>query len=72
MIDRRLRKKDALIEEKDARILTGLAKTLATLMALETDDGATARKPEPADRGELQAELARRIRQWAEEGEGPA
>ena len=53
MIDTRLRKKGADVEEKDARMLGLLAKTLATLIALDRDDGATAKEPEPADRGEL-------------------
>lgn len=52
-------------EEKDARTLGTLARTLATLMALERD-GATAKEPERVDRGKLNAELARRIARWAE------
>jgi hypothetical protein len=58
-------------EEKDARTLGTLARTLETLMALERDDGRTAKDPEPADRDRLNAELVRRLRRWAEGGEGP-
>ena len=72
MIETRLKKRGAAIEEKDARILGTLAKTLATLMALERDDGATTRETEPVDRVQYRAELARRIAAWAEEGEEPA
>ena len=57
----------ARTEEKDARTLGSLARTLETLMALERDDGPKAREPEPVDRDELRAALARRIAQWAEE-----
>ena len=56
-------------EEKDARTLGTLARTLATLMALDRDDGATAKEPERVDRGKLNAELARRIARWAEGGD---
>jgi hypothetical protein len=69
-IETRLARKGAVIEEKDARILTHLAKTLHTLMALERDDGATAKEPEPVDREGMDTELARRIRDWAEGREG--
>jgi hypothetical protein len=57
-------------EEKDARTLGTLVRTLATLMALERD-GATAKEPERVDRGKLNAELARRIARWAEGRTGP-
>ena len=67
-IESRLRRRGADFEEKDARILGTLAKTLATLMALERDGGAKARETEPADRGEFRGELLRRIAAWAEEG----
>ncbi len=57
-------------DEKDARTLNVLAKTLETLIALDRDDGAKT-KPEPADRGDYRAELARTLRRWAEEGSRP-
>ena len=62
---------DGLSTEKDARALGILAGTLEKLIALELDDGAKAVRPEPVDRDELNAELARRITRWAEGGEGP-
>jgi hypothetical protein len=62
-IETRLKKKGAMVEEKDARILGHLGRTLATLMALE--NGASAKEPEPADRAELTARLADRIARWA-------
>jgi hypothetical protein len=67
-IDARTRKKGASVEEKDARTLGTLAKTLETLMALERDGGAKAETPEPIDREEIRAAVARRIAQWAGEG----
>jgi hypothetical protein len=63
-IDRRLRGKGTMIDEKDARLLVHLAKTLQTIMALGRDGGAGTK--EPADRGEPDADLARRIALWAE------
>ncbi|MCB1495653.1 MAG: hypothetical protein KDJ86_07705, partial [Bauldia sp.] len=72
MIETRLRKQGAAVEEKDARILGNLAKTLATLMALERDGGAKPDRAEPSDRGQFRAELARKIAAWAAEGEEPA
>jgi len=71
-IETRLRKRGAEPEEKDARILGNLAKTLATLMALERDGGAKATQTEPVDRGEFRVELARRIAAWADGREEPA
>ena len=61
--------KDTTTEEKDARTLSVLAKTLETLIALDRDDGAKSEEPEPADRERYNAELARRIKAWAERGE---
>ena len=58
-------------DEKDARTLSVLAKTLETLIALDRDDGAKATKPESVDRADYKAELARKIAAWAEEGEEP-
>jgi hypothetical protein len=66
-IDLRLRKPGAEAEEKDARILGHLARTIKTLTAPDRGEGATAREPEPVDRAELNARLVRRIRQWAED-----
>lgn len=71
-IDGRLMKRGSEIEEKDSRILGHLARTLATLMALDRDGGATAKEPERVDRDELNADLARRIARWAEGREEPA
>ena len=56
-------------DEKDARTLSVLAKTLETLIALDRDDGAKTAEPGPADRERYNAELARRIKEWAERGE---
>lgn len=58
-------------DEKDARTLSVLAKTLETLIALDRDDGGKALKPESVDRADYKAELARKIAAWAEEGEEP-
>ncbi len=69
MIEQRLRKQGAALEEKDARILGNLAKTLATLMALERDGGAKPDRAEPPDRGHFRAILAQRIAAWAAEEE---
>jgi hypothetical protein len=71
-MDARLKKRNSEIEEKDSRILGHLARTLATLMALDRDGGATAKEPERVDRDELNADLARRIRRWAQGGDEPA
>jgi transposase-like protein len=54
--------------EKDARTLGVLAKTLETLMQLDRNDGAKVNKPEPVDRDELDADLAKRIEAWARGG----
>jgi hypothetical protein len=56
----------ASTDEKDARTLSVLARTLDILKALDRDDGAKTDAPEPADRERFNAELARRIRRWAE------
>ena len=56
-------------DEKDARALSVLAKTLETLISLDRDDGAKATKPESVDRGDYRAELARHLSRWAEEEE---
>ena len=60
---------DLTTDEKDARALSVLAKTLETLIALDRDDGGKALKPESVDRADYKAELARKIAAWAEEGE---
>jgi hypothetical protein len=67
-IETRLRS-NTQADEKDARTLGTLARTLDTLMALERDNGTTADKPEAVNRDELNAELTRRITRWAEGGE---
>ena len=59
----------ATTDEKDARTLSVLARTLDILKALDRDDGAKTDAPEPADRERFNAELARRIKRWAEGGE---
>ena len=59
--------------EKDARMLSVLAKTLETLTDLDRDgDGTQTKKPEPPKRADLRLELARRIAAWAEQGAEPA
>ena len=58
-------------DEKDARTLSVLAKTLETLIALDRDDGGKATKPESVNRGDYRAVLARTLSRWAEEGEKP-
>jgi len=63
-IDTRLRRRGTVIDEKDARLLVHLAKTLQTIMALGRDGGAGTK--ESADRDEPDADLARRIALWAE------
>jgi hypothetical protein len=68
-VETRLRRPGTTIEEKDARILGHLARTLATLMTLQ--NGGSANTPEPVDRAQLNAELLRRITRWAEGGEEP-
>jgi hypothetical protein len=65
-IDVRMRRRGSELEERDARMLAALAKTLQTLIALDRDDGAKPQAPEPVDRGDLNAELARRVTRWAE------
>jgi hypothetical protein len=70
MIEARLKDPKAELEERDARMLGALAKTLQTLMALDGDDGAKPHAPEPVDRADLNAELARRITHWAEGRKG--
>jgi hypothetical protein len=68
-IETRLALPGARTDEKDARALGTLARTLETLIALDRDAGAQRDEPEPKDSDQLRAELARRIRSWAEEGE---
>lgn len=65
-IETRVCKKGATVDEKDARTLGTLAKTLQTLIALDRDAGAQPDQPEPADRDKLDADLAARIKRWAE------
>ncbi len=57
---------DATTDEKDARALSVLAKTLETLIALDRDDGAKTAKPESVDRADYKAELARYLSRWAD------
>jgi hypothetical protein len=64
-LERKTRKRTPT-DEKDARTLAVLAKTFETLTALDRDDGAKNGAAEPADREQFNAELARRIRRWAE------
>ncbi len=67
-IESRARKRGASIEERDARMLGNLAKTLSTLMEIG-EGGATSKDAEPQNRDELEADLARRIEKWARGGE---
>ena len=67
-LEARAARPDTTTDEKDARALSVLAKTLETLIALDRDDGAKTAEPEPADRERYNAELARRIKEWAERG----
>ncbi len=67
-LEARAAKPGASTDEKDARTLSVLAKTLETLIALDRDDGAKATKPESVDRADYRAELARTLSRWAEEG----
>ncbi len=64
----------AMTEEKDARTLGTLARTLGTLIALETggerDEGAPADAPEPYDPDEIRARLAQRLAGLREDEEG--
>lgn len=64
----------AVTEEKDARTLGTLARTLGTLIALETggerDAGAPADAPEPYDPDEIRARLAQRLAGLREDEEG--
>jgi hypothetical protein len=69
-VEARLGDADYEGDEKDARTLGTLTRTLEMLMALERDNGTTADKPEAVNRDELNADLARRITRWAEGGEG--
>ncbi len=50
-VDARLRKKGAVVEEKDSRILGNLAKTLSALMQIG-EGGTTSKDAEPPNRGE--------------------
>lgn len=58
-------------EEKDARALGTLARTLGTLIALERDDGAPADDPEAeaVDPDEIRARLAQRLFGMRREGD---
>jgi hypothetical protein len=60
------RLKDGVTDDKDARSLGLVAKTLETLVTLERDTGMPTDRPEPLDRDSLNAELARRIKAWAD------
>jgi transposase-like protein len=68
-IDARLRKKGAEIEERDARILGNLAKTLGALTEIGSG-GTTSKEMERPNRAEVEARLAERIRRWARGEEG--
>ncbi len=70
-MESRLARTGSELEEKDARTLGTLARTLGTLIALERDEGAKAKETEQSDNDDLRAELARRIKRWADGGEGP-
>ena len=69
-IEARLKVRGREVEEKDVKTLGTLARTLDMLMALERDNGTKAERPESVDRDQRNAELARRIRRWAQGGEG--
>jgi hypothetical protein len=60
-IEARARHAGTIAEEKDARMLGTLARTLGTLMALERDDGAEANEPESVDPNEIRARIAQRL-----------
>jgi hypothetical protein len=69
-VELRLRKKTAVVEEKDSRILGHLAKTLGALMQIGTG-GTTSNQAEPADRDEdVDERLAERIKRWARGEQG--
>lgn len=63
-----MRLKDKATDDKDARALGLLAKTVETLTTLERDPGKT-KTPEPVDRDAIESDLVRRINAWAEGGE---
>jgi len=69
LIEARLAKATEGLEERDARALATLAKTLSTLMALERDDGARKPDPEAIDPDEIRAKLARRLYALGQSGE---
>ena len=61
-IEARARHAGTIAEEKDARMLGTLARTLGTLMALERDDdGAEANEPESVDPNDIRAKIAQRL-----------
>jgi hypothetical protein len=68
-VDGRLKKKGAVVEEKDSRILGHLAKTLSALMEMG-EGGKTSRDAEPPDRGDVEERLAERIKRWARGEQG--
>lgn len=70
-VETRGREDGAAADEKDARMLGTLARTLGTLMALDRDDGATADEPEPVDPHEIRAKLAKRLLAMGEGGQAP-
>jgi hypothetical protein len=67
-IETKLGKPGAKLEEKDARVLVHLARTLGILMALDRGHGAA--EPERRNRDEEDRELARRIAEWAQGEDG--
>lgn len=67
LVDRRLTGGEATIDERDARILGHLAKTLGTLMEIG-EGGRTSKDREPPDRDDAEDRLAERIRRWARGG----
>jgi hypothetical protein len=69
LVEKRLRRKGAEVEEKDSRILGNLAKALNTMMQMGPG-GTTSNHAEPPDRDDLDARLAERIKRWARGEQG--
>ena len=68
LVDAGLAGSDAVLDERDARILGHLAKTLGTLMEIG-EGGKTSKDKEPPDRDDAEERLAERIKRWARGGE---
>ncbi|MCB1501923.1 MAG: hypothetical protein KDK07_19425 [Bauldia sp.] len=65
LVEKRLGRRGATVEERDARILGHLARTLGALKQIG-EGGTTSKEAEPPDRDEeADARLAERIRKWA-------